>query len=501
MTLKRPGKTNYQTTHPVNRTLISTLALFSFGGALLADETPAGKLLFSDQTSLTATPLAVDGEKKTIRLTSPSLDGEVSLKTDQLLEISIAGAPPKPADSDHCAVATIKPRFEQRPQDSIRGRLVALDDEFITLDTDYAGKLKLKRSMVQSLDIYGQMPTFYNGPGTSDGWTASNGNVEDAWEFRRRAMISRTRTGIARKVHIPERAKISFQVEWKSSPRFSFLFLSDDGETTRPDEGYALRFQATYASLTREGKDNPRNSNIFGETVRSLRKKTSATITIYLDRRKDGSNAVYFDKELISTWTQTDDTVLKGEWMHFVPQQVNPLRFSKISISQWDGNLPLAPNEKVDEKENRFGDELKGQKINLVNGDTVIGEIDGIKDGLVLLKTSFGKAAVPIRRMSTITLASEEDQPKMYPADVRAWFHEGGFVTLRLSSMDRKSIKGYSQVFDQAEFQLSAFSRIEFNIWSNKLDPDRYSPTRDWALPEDQGMEPPRRQLRKRLRR
>ena len=58
----------------------------------------------------------------------------------------------------------------------------------------------------------------------------------------------------------------------------------------------------------------------------------------------------------------------------------------------------------------------------------------------------------------------------MEAGDVRAWFHEGGYVTIKMHSFDGKKIKGYSQVYGDAEFDASAFEKIEFNIWNEKIN-------------------------------
>jgi hypothetical protein len=43
-------------------------------------------------------------------------------------------------------------------------------------------------------------------------------------------------------------------------------------------------------------------------------------------------------------------------------------------------------------------------------------------------------------------------------------------VTFRLDTFDRESLSGYSQTFGDATFKLSAFSRIEFNIYDDELE-------------------------------
>ena len=184
-------------------------------------------LTFSDETRITGHPLSIDSDKKILNFTSPSLQGEIPLKTNALLEMTLDGTP-KDVKADHYALATIKSHHKDPHKDTLRGRLVHLDDESITLDTWYAGRLTLKRSLVHALDIFKQSPTFFTGPNGPEGWVTSEGSIDENWTFKNRTMISKNRRGIARKVQIPERAKITVTAQWKGTPYFRILFLSDD---------------------------------------------------------------------------------------------------------------------------------------------------------------------------------------------------------------------------------------------------------------------------------
>lgn len=444
----------------------------------LVAESPVSTLTFADKTRITGQPLSIDSKKKVLTFTSPSLQGETELKTEGLLEMTLQGEP-QSIEADHYALATIKPHNDGYFRDTLRGRLVHLDDKTVTLDTWYAGQLTIRRSLVQALDIFSQSPTFYTGPNGPEGWVTPTGELNDHWTFKNRTMASKTQQGVARKVQIPERAKITVTAKWKNSPYFKILFLTKEGSNSSfPDSGYYLNVQQTRLTLYRNS-ENQRNNLVFNEAIEGMREVEQTTVTIYLDRTKEGTSAVYLDDKRIGTWTDIDDTALEGEWLHFVPNRNSPLKLSNISVSQWDGTLPLSPEEEptTDEADPK----REGQKIRLANGDVVIGKIQKIDKEMVKLGTSFGDVQVPLRLMKSINLDDVEDEDRMEINDVRAWFHEGGYVTIKLKSFDGKTIKGYSQVYGDAEFQLSAFSRIQFNIWDIKLDPARISgETDDW---------------------
>jgi hypothetical protein len=82
--------------------------------------------------------------------------------------------------------------------------------------------------------------------------------------------------------------------------------------------------------------------------------------------------------------------------------------------------------------------------------------------------------------MRSVALSEEIDEVRMEKNDVRCWFHEGGYITVKLKSLDEKTLRGYSQVWGDAEFDINAFSRIEFNIWRPELDTARYGSSTGW---------------------
>lgn len=444
-----------------------------------APESPEPAVLtFADETRISGYPKTIDGPAQLMTVKSPSLAGEAVLKTDRLLEMALKGEPEQVA-SDHYAIATIKKHHNQNYHDNIRGRLIRLDDELVVLDTWYAGRLEIRRSFVKSLDIYNQSPSFYVGPNGPEGWVATSGNLQDSWTFENRSMTSRGRNGIARKIDIPTKAKISFTTTWKSSPYFRILLFSDDSKRSYPNTGYSLNVQQSYLALYRHSR-NARNNDIISESIRNLFNAESARFTIFLNRNKEGTSAIYIDDVRIGTWTGPDDTKLTGEWLHFVPQNDNPLRFSKISVSQWDGVLPRESEPNQGEDGDAQEDDSEGQQIRLANGDVVIGSVDGIEEGMAALTTPFGEVKVPVRFMRSVALITEKNEVRMEKNDVRAWFHQGGYITLKLKSLDDKVLKGYSQAWGDAEFNLDAFSRIEFNIWRPELDAARYGMGDDW---------------------
>jgi len=447
-------------------------------GFLPAEET-LSRLVFADRTTISGTVKGLDPESKSLKLTSPYLEGEAHFKTDALLDLYLSLKAEIP-EVDHHALATIAPHFEHPMQDTIRGLLVGVDDETVTLDTWYAGQLKLQRAMVRGLDIYALSPSLFNGPVSLENWTGEGDSLEGDWEFKNGALVSKSRRPIAREVEIPNRSKLSFRVEWRSYPYFRISFLANSGKQRYPTVGYSLQVQQSYLQLTRRGPGKNQDE-LLSENTRQLRNQEGADFEIYLDRSPEGTNALFIDGKIVKDWTETDDLEGMGKWLMFATQNDNPIRVSDIAVSVWDGRLPALEE---DDTSSEIFKGMAGQRIDLANGDALFGKITEVKDGVTAIETDLGNIAVPVGRLRSFQLhpegAKDLPEPRMWPRDVRAWFSDGGFVTLRLSSLTGEKIAGYSQVFGDAEFDLSAFSHIEFNIWADDFSEQRGGSSDDW---------------------
>lgn len=436
-------------------------------------------LIFKDQTSLVGEILALDPKKGELRFTSPDLEGEVTLKTAQLLEINLAKKDLTTEEkADHYAIATSKPRFDKRPKDSLRGKLQAIDETHITLETNYAGPLQLRREFIGDLTIFANSPSVYYGPRKLNNWTVSSGNITESWDFKDNALVSKRPQGIAREVKIPEQAKISFTISWKNIPAFQFAFLSNEGSTKLPPVSYMCSFSHNSSiTLTRNGPNNARRE-IFNHLRHSLIRSgvEKATFDFYLDRTPDGKNGLFIGGALFGSWTGTDDRNGMGDWIHFIPQTQSPISISDISVTAWDGLLPTG-QDTTKPLEHESLQNLDGEIITLSNGDILVGSIEKVAENLLETKTIYGNMQIPIRRVSGIDVAGKEKnspQPKLARHDIRAWFKQGGYLHIDLVSMDETTIHGKSQVFGEATFQRAAFSRLEFNIWRRQLDLIRY---------------------------
>jgi hypothetical protein len=204
-----------------------------------------------------------------------------------------------------------------------------------------------------------------------------------------------------------------------------------------------------------------------------LRTNEKARIEIKVSL-KSGMIALFVDDQIIDAWQDDEMNRDKnGKGFHIIAQTSSPLTISDIEISGWDGyleNVPIRINDpfmggiqKVPELARR---EIPEGSMLLRNGDTIEGEVLGIVNEEITLKTPFAEVKFPVARLKNIFLSSDSmEEAKLYKTDVRATLSDGSRIVFRLDGVEENSLIGFSQNFGTARFRKDAFKRIEFNLY------------------------------------
>lgn len=420
----------------------------------------AGFLTFANEDKISGSPEGID-ENGNLRWNAGFLHQPIPVKPSSLLEMRLEGGASLQDANDHQALLLLT------NGDTLRGQLDALDDEHVTLQTWYGGPLKIRRTMASDLEIQRANQTVYSGPEDFDSWIIEG--EKDAWSLNAGSLSSNKGAGIAREIKTPDRCRIQFDLAWRNSLRFRVLLLSDKGSTTQPDNCYDLVCQRRFVYLRKRWIDGASGgSKIVGQAnIPELAEKESVRFEFYIDR-KEGTIALYIDGRQAQVWSDENPKAGSfGNWLHFISEDFYKVKVSRIRASPWKGELPDTVQLEADPEE----DELEGQKIRLQNGDTVIGNVGLIKDGVLAVETPFCKMNIPVDRMRTIDLTEGDyEEPIRKKGDVRGWLREGGRITFRLDAFSKDTLTGYSQTFGNVEFKLSAFSRLEFNIYNEEFE-------------------------------
>jgi hypothetical protein len=405
----------------------------------------------------------------------------VPLRIDKVLDLSLPVHRGE-TKGDHVAIVTLS------NGDVLRGSLAGLGESEVVLDTWYAGTLKFRRSMVDTLEIQDRPEILYAGPDGLAGWIQQK---PATWTFEQGSLRANSPGSIARSLELPAKTRFAFDLAWRSSPRFRFIFFSDDTGTEQPSNSYELMCQGRYVQLHKRWSDGQRSGNqTLGDfaNVSELMTKEKCRIEILADR-KAGSIRLLVNGRVIKDWTDADPAAGKsGGGIHFHLQEAAPLRVSRIEVSTWDGvlegNAPVQDEGFMEEDDTPQPEPeipLDPTRIRLRNNDQIAGEMLGIESGKVKLKTPYGEVKFPVSRLRNFALRTAEgrkdwklyETPKRYNGDIRAWFSDGGSVTFRLTGVEDGKLMGNAQPFGEAAFDAKAFSRIEFNLYDPALDATR----------------------------
>lgn len=416
----------------------------------------------------------------TARLEADFLASPVPLKIEKILEI---GMPAKRGDfkGDHIATVTLS------NGDTLRGELTGVGEKEISLHTWYAGDMKFRREMVDRLEIEDRPEMFYSGPDAISGWTLDD---PPSWTYEQGALRAQGPGSVSRDVgKLPPKTRYAFDLAWRASPRFRFIFQSDDVEAAEPANCYMIDFTNTrFLQLTkRSARSGVTNIGGF-VNIPEMQTKEKIRIEVLVDR-KAGFIRLLVNGNVAQDWNdpEPEQTAAPGG-IHFSAKESPNVRISRVEVTSWDGVVEgHAPDndegllEEDEPPQPKEEPELDPTRIRLRNHDQVAGEMLGIDNGKVKLKTRFGEVLLPVSRLRNFALHTKDNRknpdlyqiPKRYLGDVRAWFPDGTCVTFRLGSAINGRLKGYAQPFGDIDFDGSAFNRIEFNLYDPELEDAR----------------------------
>jgi len=453
--------------------LTFTTAMFAMAASFGTEE--SGMLHFLNNDSLPGNLLTLSRDQ--ISWNSPALEKPADFLTEKIRDLRLPAKIHTPdTGPGHEATVTLM------NGDTVRGQLASVTDAQITLDTWYAGRLVFRRVMVRDL-VISEFPDYiYRGPNGLDEWTQSE--QPPNWAIHEDGGFLSTSTGsIAREVPFPEEFTLDFEARWTGSFRLHLILLSDDLSTDSPGNGYEIVFQRQSVHLRRCGE-----RQWIGHTNRAidLQQNEKAHIRIRVSTLT-GQFAFYVNHQIVEVWTDPEfNSENLGSAIHFVARDNSPLVIARIDLSRWNGILEEKPDDRpvvgrigVGDARMGWGDfnehleeateeaENDGAMV-LKNGDRIRGTVMAIEEGMITIKTPYRDVSLPVERLRTLALMPVDlEEPKREIGDVRAWFADGGSIVFRLEGVtdDGTSVQGYSQTFGNAVFDLSAFNRLEFNIY------------------------------------
>jgi hypothetical protein len=230
--------------------------------------------------------------------------------------------------------------------DEFPGIPVSLDDKTLVLDTWYAGKLNIPRSMIRSITRRnGDGNPIYQGPASLQEWTPDEnaerddyGRVLKNWTYKDGVLTAVGYGGIRRDMKLPASADIGFDLTLPASE--PDLDLQIYGENTQEVRNcYMFQFGLGGVDFKRVangraqemgGPANLENGVFRREKVRVEIRVNKETKTIWL--LVNGKQA--------GQWTDPAGFAGTGTNLRFTSQlDQGAIKISNITVSAWDGGV------------------------------------------------------------------------------------------------------------------------------------------------------------------
>ncbi|MBU6402206.1 MAG: hypothetical protein KGS61_17950 [Verrucomicrobia bacterium] len=352
-------------------------------------------------------------------------------------------------------------------QDEFQAGLVAINANRLEVKTWYAGSLTLARTNVDWIQPLATGPALiYAGPTGLDGWTVGKVTApaleSGTWHYRNGAFYAIQAASIARDLHLPPTASVQFDLAWKGAPHLAIAIDTDYLQPVRlqardlePDFGefYSLMLTFSMADVLVVDKHDPLRS--LGQVyVHAFDQKTSAHIEIRASKPRH-SVALLVDGALIKQWVDPQSFAGDGTAMRFVHQGSGAAKLSNLRVTEWDGQLDENPTRPA---------ALQEDLTRLRNGDKVAGRVESLRADKLAVANPTTPLTIPWSRIKLIQLA--QTNPGVAhappPGAVRAFFSDGGHITVRIDKWDAAGVAVSSPLFGKARFDPLAFDRLQF---------------------------------------
>jgi hypothetical protein len=424
-------------------------------------------LSFLNKDQLHGLLLGID-QNTGIRWQSLEAGESILFKTNTVSEIKLDAHPPP-------ATAAFAQRVALTNGDEFPGNIISLDDKTLVFDTWYAGRLSIPRAMLRRITpVSDSDSVVYQGPAGLDGWTVGHVGLGRSWTYRDGAFIGTNFGTIGRDVNLPDMSNIAFDVALRGNGQFSISIYSD--RTDNSGNCYMLMLTNGYTALQRFSRLG--GSNDLGSTqMLNIIRHDKSRVELRTDKAKK-TIWLLIDHKIVKEWNDPGDFNGDGHNIIFACQPGTYVKISNIIVSKWNGKFDDSSNATPAGEQD---------SVQLANEDKVSGRLESIQDGKAKLASAYAELNIPLDRISQLDLAaSHSDQAKPNPSDVRAYFPEGGSVTMQLYQWDTRACTGYSPNFGQASFSPNAFTRILFNLPAQQQNQDSDDSNPDSDSP-DQG--------------
>jgi hypothetical protein len=273
------------------------------------------------------------------------------------------------------------------------------------------------------------------------------------WAMEGGAMVSSGRGNlIGRELKWPRTSDLSFDFEWTNRPGMDVIFCSDKLREYNAFNGYKLRISQTSVYLYRYTSAgaafNTVNLGLARINLPTGRRKLNLSVRI---NQNKATISMLQDGRLVKTWRDPNGFAGKGGVLSFYPQSVELQKISNLRLREWNGLLPSGGGPKASN--------VKQDLVQFANGDSLSGKITGIKEGNLIITTTFGEVPAPLVKVSNIIFSKKNATP----ANTSIFYLYGvGRLAGKLISWDADAVTIESPTLGRLKLKPEVISHIQF---------------------------------------
>ena len=340
-------------------------------------------------------------------------------------------------------------------------KVTAMDAAVIQTSSDDMGDLVIPRDFVDSIQL-GIVPqkTVYTGPQDFEGWIRDE-NGSRNWTSSDENFIAEGEGRVSRKIDLPEKFIIRFDLGWSNHPNFCFTFADPLKPASEASDRYSFEFSGAGVSVKRESTGSIRFTPIIllSRTPEQFPYK-SLMVEIRVDR-SCGLLQLYLNGEFEGRYRDPVQKIPTGSGISLLslaPRE-SKQTIGRIKVMAWDDRGDRHRSEdrgdgKTDSLIGRFGERFGGD-LNGIRKDA--------EGSVYLFKSDFQEEIIemPESEVSTVFLAgaSKDRNPGAHRGLVLGLRGEG---EIRVSSCEfsEKSVKVVHPLLGSMELAREAVTHL-----------------------------------------
>jgi hypothetical protein len=391
----------------------------------------ADVVILKDDSSLAGT-ITTFSDKGKIELSSPLSFEPFQLRADHLARVYFNN----PHVIDYSRPSTL---IMLKNGDLFPASLTALDEGIATVETNFAGKLTIPRTMIDNIRFgVGEHRLVYKGPENPEGWT-----MEDSWRFDSSRFVASGNGTLSGRFDTPKSFSLSFRLTWQNVPNFQIYFAADSVEATGRADRYYLQFANAGLEIKRQQSGKGQTYLPIASVPCDPLDFNDANLHVELRiDRKSNNIHLYLDEKFIGKYQDPLNASPTGTGIMFRSniQEGDEQSIDEISINEWDASKDRHQTEERGDKNQdvviaRNSDRGIGSILSLVPGP------DG---GSIRYKGPHQPEPLdlPLEEISTIFF-TQPDEPKenTRPAFLLGLLRPGAALSVMKCDFSGDSIK------------------------------------------------------------